>query len=463
MTLTKNQIHPLTIDGLTAEGMGIGRIGGMAVFVGAAAPGDVVSCRVIKAKKNYAVGRIEEIIFPSPDRIPSDCPASRMCGGCAFRHMTYPAELRAKRQRVIDAMERIGEITTPVDEIVGATDTERYRNKAQFPIRRGPDGKAVLGFFAQRSHRVIPIITERGGDCLLHPKIFGEIARDVRGWADKYNIPPYDETNHTGLLRHLFIRLAEATGEIMVCLVINGESTPYSGELIKELTEKYPGIKSVQININVAKTNAIMGEKCIVLHGTAAITDRLCGLEFDISPRSFYQVNRGQAERLYAIAAGFAGLKAGETLLDLYCGTGTVGLSIISNTSFENRLIGVEIIPEAVEDARKNAGKNGVANARFICADAGEAASRLTCEGCLPDVVVLDPPRKGASADTLAAIAGMSPSRVVYISCDPATLARDLAILRGHGYAPRRITPVDMFPRTAHVETVVLLQRGDTA
>ena len=308
-----------------------------------------------------------------------------------------------------------------------------------------------MGFYAYHSHRIID-----SDVCMLQPKIFSDINQIVRKWAVQYNIKPYDENSHTGLLRHLYIRIAEATGEIMVCLVINGNNILHTNELMTELKNKIEGFSSLQLNINKERTNVILGEKCINLYGKDYITDILCGLKFNLSPLSFYQVNRTQAEKLYGIAKKYAKLKEKDILLDLYCGTGTIGLSMADKVS---KLIGVEIIPQAVENAIKNAKLNRIKNAEFICSDATEAALQLEKRGIQPNVVIVDPPRKGCDKSLIETISRISPQRVVYVSCDTATMARDIRIFNELGYIPQEITPVDMFPGTAHVESVVLMMK----
>lgn len=451
----KNQIVELTVTAMSSEGSGIARLpadgadGGMAVFIPGTAVGDRILCRILRVEKRMAYGRVEELLVPSADRLSAaDCAVAAPCGGCVFRHVTYEAELRYKWQRVADALQRIGGLDICPEPIVGGV-PERYRNKAQYPVAAG-DKRMIFGFYAPRSHR---IVEQR--DCLLQPTEFADILERVDQWAVAAGVTAYDERTGTGLLRHVYIRKAQATGQIMVCLVCTGGRLPQTKELVALLRE-VPGVCSVVVNLNRADTNVVLGNEEFPLFGEPAITDRLCGLEFSLSPRSFYQVNHDQAERLYALAAKAAALTGTETVLDLYCGTGTIGLSMAHAAG---RLIGVEVVAPAVEDARRNAARNGVNNARFICADAGEAAARLKNEGIRPDVVVIDPPRKGCAPDVVETITAMQPARVVYVSCDPATLARDLKLFAERGYQTKEATPVDMFPRTAHTEIVVLLSR----
>ena len=453
MELKKNQTVKLEITGYTAEGNGVGRWGGVAVFVPLAAAGDVLEVKILKTAKTYAFGKIEKILTPSEDRVEQDCRPFRMCGGCAFRHIRYEAELKAKQQRVQDALERIAGFHFPVlKPIVGAENPDRYRNKAQIPIGAGPNGEVALGFYASRSHRIV-----ESGECLLQPEVFSGALTAFREWQRTARESVYDEATGRGRLRHLFLRLAEATGEVMVCLVVNGNGVHGEPELVKLLQKNVPGLKSVVINSNRERTNVILGQKNRTVWGQDFITDELCGLRFRISPSSFYQVNRKQAERLYAVAGEYAGLTGGETVLDLYCGTGTIGLSMAGKAG---KIIGAEIVEQAVEDAKRNAEENGIENAEFLCMDAAKAADMLKNRGEKPDVVVLDPPRKGCSPELIETVAQMAPSRVVYVSCDPATLARDLKLFAQKGYKTMELTPVDMFPRTAHVECCCLLERS---
>ena len=459
MPLEKNQVIRLEITGMTAEGSGVGRAAaegegpGLAVFVPFTAIGDVIDCRIVKASSGHAFGRLEALTVPSPDRdgeAAGDCPAFGRCGGCVYRHVRYEAELEYKWQRVADALRRIGGLELTPEPILGAPRPDGYRNKAQFPAAPGPY-RPLIGFYAPRSHCVV-----EQHHCPLQPAVFGEAVDIVTRWAKKAGAGGYDEQTGAGLLRHIYLRQAQATGEVMVCLVCTSGKIPRAQALVSALRQGVPGLVSVMVNINRERTNVILGQNEFVLWGKDHITDTLCGLNFRLSPRSFYQVNREQAERLYALAAEEAALTGKEVLLDLYCGTGTIGLSMAARAG---QVIGVEAVLPAVEDARRNAADNGIANARFLCADAAKAAAQLEAEGVRPEVVVLDPPRKGCDASLLQTVATMAPSRIVYVSCDPATLARDLARFREKGYETRRVTPVDMFPRTPHVETVALLSR----
>ncbi len=452
--VTKNQVVEMEVTGMTAEGSGVGRVEGFAVFVPRSAVGDVLRVKILKRAKSYAVGKIESILTPSSQRIPQDCPHFGSCGGCAFRHIAYEAELALKEQRVRDALERIGGLDASridMEPIHGAQRLDGYRNKAQFPIGRGRDGRLVLGFYAPRSHRIVPCDI-----CLLQPPVFAAAVSVLRDWDAQFPQEVYDEAAGTGLLRHLYLRWGQATGEVLACLVINGESVPGEQELARMLRERVPGLRGFLINSNREQTNVVLGKSFRTVWGSEEITDVLCGLTFRISPRSFYQVNREQAEVLYGIAARYAQLAGKETVLDLYCGTGTIGLSMARQAG---RVIGVEVVAEAVEDAKRNAACNGLADAEFFCGDAAAAADRLAKDGVRPDVLILDPPRKGCAVSLWDAVEAMQPKRIVYVSCDPATLARDVKELGRRGYGVRRVAPVDLFPRTAHVETVVQLYR----
>ena len=451
MSLKKNDVIELEITGFSSEGSGVGHFDGQAVFVNGTAAGDTVQCVIIKAKKNYAIGKLQNVLKASPDRIIPDCPAFPRCGGCQYRHISYEAEKRIKTDKVRDAFKRIGHLDIIPLDAVGADSTERYRNKAQFPVETA-NGRLLAGFYAPFSHRVIDC-----KDCLLQPAEFSDILKITAKWCEKYKIPTYDENTRKGLLRHIYIRKAFNTGEIMVCLVINGDRIFKSEELISALTKANSNIKTLLLNFNTEDTNVIMGKKEKVLYGKGYIEDILCCKRFRISPLSFYQVNHAQAQRLYNQAAEFAITPDTRVLLDMYCGAGTIGLTMADKV---DTLIGVEIVPEAVEDAKINARLNNAENARFICADAADAAKTLENEGIKPDTVILDPPRKGCERSLLETVVKMDPERIVYVSCDPATLARDLAILEENGYKTQKAIPFDLFPRTVHIECCALLTKN---
>lgn len=461
MALYKNQRIDLTITATTSEGSGLGRYydedcpQGFVVFVPFTAVGDRIRCQIQKVEKNHAFGRMEELLEASPHRIAtsctkSDCKAFGQCGGCTWRHISYEAELQYKWQSVADAIGRIGGISLTPEPIVGSPEVDRYRNKAQYPVAAGSH-RPLVGFYAMRSHRIV-----EQHDCKLQPESFATVVECVIRWAKKQQVPLYNEHTHTGLLRHIYIRRGEETGEMLVCLVCTSGKLPRSETLVQALRATVPELVGICVNINTKDTNVILGDTTYSIWGQDHLTDRLCGLTFRLSPHSFYQVNRRQAEQLYTLAQQEAALTGNEILLDLYCGTGTIGLTMARKVK---QLIGVEIVPQAIEDARKNATNNSINNARFLCADAAQAARQLREEQLQPDVVIVDPPRKGCGEEVIRIIGEMAPRRVVYVSCNPATLARDIAYFEVCGYTAQRITPVDMFPRTPHVESVVCLTR----
>ena len=449
MEIKKNDDIQLDIESMTSEGSAVGHYRGLAVFVRGAVPGDKIIAHVIKTSKRYAVATLKEITKKSPWRIDSDCPVSSKCGGCSFRNMTYSEELKYKKSRVEDAVRRIGHLNVPVNDVVGADEIDGYRNKAQYPVTIS-DGELFAGFYAYKSHRIIPC-----NSCRLQPKEFEQCIDAFSQWVEKNNITSYDENTGRGLLRHIYLRKAFGTGEIMACAVINGSTLP-DYDYLAELLSAVSGMKSICYNINSDRTNVILGSETVTVWGSDNITDILLGKKFVISPNSFYQVNHNQCEKLYSVAKEYAALTGSETLIDLYCGAGTIGLTMSDDVS---RLIGVEVVPQAIENAKINAELNGVQNAEFYCGDAFDLAKKLKSEKIKPNVIVLDPPRKGCQKELFDVIDSMSPQRIVYVSCDSATLARDLALLAEKNYVTQKITPVDMFPRTPHVECVVLLTK----
>ena len=454
MPLQKNQIIPLTIQRLSNDGSGVGHWDGEAVFVPGTAPGDSIQARIVKDCKRYAFGIVEALETASPDRIPLDCPVAGPCGGCSLRHLRYQAELQAKEAAVADAFRRIGGLDVAIQPILPSPEVDRYRNKVQYPVGKDKDGHLCIGFYAGRSHRIVPC-----ADCKLQPTVLNEIGNALCGLLEQYGVQPYDEQSGKGLVRHIFLRRGAHSGQIMVCLVCTRSRLPHADEIVQQLCRRFDAIRTILINVNREKTNVILGLENQTLYGPGFIEDTLCGVPVQLGPLSFYQVNTPGAEQLYRVAAEYAASSSDDLLLDLYCGMGTIGLSMVQRC---RELIGVEIIPEAIESAKANAARMGAevaAKSRFFCADAGEAASRLASEGLAPDIVVVDPPRKGCDQATLSAIVKMAPCRLVYVSCNPATAARDCAILQQSGYSVDKVQPVDMFPRTGHVEAVILLSK----
>lgn len=443
--MKKNDIITLEITDISVDGFGIGRYENIAVFVPFAAVGDTLRVLIVKVLKNYCFGKIVEFIDKSTARIDPDCNVFSKCGGCCYRHISYEEEMRIKHKRVADAVERVGKLCAPINDIVGAHELYGYRNKAQYPL----SASLNAGFYAFHSHRVVPC-----NDCRLQPQEFSPIIETICSVLKSNNIPAYDEIKHTGIVRHIYLRKAEMTGEIMASLVINSNRLKCEQQLVDAVSSAHPEVSTFVLNINKEKTNVILGRNNRTLYGKGYITDILCGVKIKLSPLSFYQVNRAMAERLYGIAAEYAE-PDGKIVLDLYCGAGTIGLSMAKRAE---RIIGVEIVPDAVCDAKFNAKENGIENTEFICGSAPDAAKRLQNEGLCPDVVIVDPPRKGLTVELIDTITNdFSPERVVYVSCDPATLARDLKKFGENGYAVKEVQPVDLFPRTAHVESVALI------
>ena len=455
MPLQKNQILILRIERLSSDGSGVAHSAdGEAVFVPGTAPGDEARVRIVKDCGRYAFGILDELLTPSPDRIPVDCPVAGPCGGCSLRHLDYAAELRAKQESVLDAFRRIGGLEVPVLDILPSPEVDRYRNKVQFPVGVDKNGAPCIGFYAGRTHRIVPC-----PDCRLQPGVLNEIGNALCAFFAQQGIRPYDEQSGKGLVRHIFLRRGAHSGQIMVCLVCTRAKLPHAEQLCTALREQFPAISTILLNVNAKNTNVILGGENHILYGPGYIEDTLCGVPVRLGPLSFYQVNTLAAERLYGVAAQYAQLTPDDALLDLYCGMGTIGLSMADQC---RELIGVEIVPEAIESAKANAARMGkavAAKSRFFCADAGQAATQLAAEGLHPDIVMLDPPRKGCDEATLSAVVRMAPRRVVYVSCNPATAARDAAWLEKNGYHAEKVQPVDLFPRTKHVEAVLLLTK----
>ena len=449
--LKKNDMISLEITDVTNEGNGVGRYNGIAVFVPATAVGDIISCRIVKVKSSYCYGKVESFTQSSPHRIAPDCTVNKFCGGCSFRHMTYEEECRLKDSFIRNSFERIGKLSPEYLPFIGCGNTERYRNKAQYPVAL-KDGKAVCGFYARRTHNVV----DHTG-CLLQPEIFSEIVDTIMFYVNDRHIKPYDEVTFKGLLRHIYLRRGEHSGEIMVCLVVTKLSKcGVFVDLVPILTNKFADIKTIVLNENPDNTNVILGKRLKNIYGDGTITDIMCGNRISISPLSFYQVNTCQAELLYSKAAEFAQLSPDMTLLDLYCGTGTIGLSMARQVK---KLVGIEIIQAAIDNANMNASANDIDNAEFICGDAGKIAGLLYERGERPDVIIADPARKGCDRVSLEYMAKMQPDRIVMVSCNHTTAARDCAILEELGYSCDKVVGVDLFPRTTHVECVILLSR----
>lgn len=447
--MKKNDTMELTVTGYGSDGEGVARAeDGRVVFVKGALQGERCRVTLMKVGKTAAWGRLAEVLDPAPARRKPDCPHYPKCGGCQLRHMSYEEELAFKRQKVEDCLRRIGGQDVEVSVIHGAKQMKRYRNKSQFPVAEGPR----LGFYRARSHDVIDV--ER---CLLQSEGADHIRGAVKAWMEAYRIPAYDEQNGQGLIRHVYVR-SNRQGEALACILANGDCLPWEKELTDQIRAAWPKTVGVVLGANTRKTNVILGDAYRLLWGQDWLDDQMCGLTFRLSAPSFYQVNTPQAEMLYERAVEFAGLTGEERVLDLYCGAGTITLTM---ARWAQEAIGAEIVPEAIENAKENAAANGVKNVRFFLGDAGEVATQLAEEELHAQVVVVDPPRKGLSVEVIEAILEIGPERVVYVSCDPATLGRDVKRLAEGGYKLQQVEAVDLFPRTIHVETVVLLQRGN--
>lgn len=466
--MQKNELVKVKIEDIGVGGEGIGKVDGYTMFIKDAIIGDVVEAKVMKAKKNYGYARLMNVLTPSKDRIEEVvCPMARKCGGCQIQEMKYPAQLAFKESKVRGNLERIGEVPGELlDQImhpVVGMDEEgmqpfRYRNKAQFPIGTDKDGKVTAGFYAGRTHSIIG-----NTDCVLGVEVNEEILNCILDFMEEFEIPAYDEVKHKGLVRHVLLRYGFKTDEIMVCLVINGKTIPHCHDLVGRLRQ-IPGMTSITLSSNTAKTNVIMGDTIRLLWGQEFITDYIGEIKYQISPLSFYQVNPVQTEKLYGLALDYAGLTGNETVWDLYCGIGTISLFLAKKAK---QVYGVEIVPQAIDDARNNAKINDITNAEFYVGKAEEVLPEYykeyekthNGETAHADVIVVDPPRKGCEESLLQTIVDMQPEKVVYVSCDSATLARDVKFLRAKGYELKDVTPVDQFPHTVHVETVVLLSQ----
>ena len=445
----KNDIIPLTIESITNEGSGIGHTDGIAVFVPMTAAGDELRVRIVKVQKSYCYGIIEEVITPSPDRVPVDCPSYKRCGGCSLRHITYEAELREKQRWVQDAMRRIGGFTMEPLPILPSPSHTCYRNKAQFPFGQGDTG-SYTGFFAPRSHELVPV--ER---CLIQSEIADKAADAVVRFLNETGMRAYDEKMRRGLVRHVYVRRAVNTSDAVAVIVASGGFGARTQALVEFLRRACPELSGIVLNVNKSDGNTVLAGDFHTLWGRGFIRDSLGGIVYELAPQAFYQINPPQAEKLYRKAVEYAAPE-GKTVLDMYCGAGTISLFLAKAAK---QVIGAEIIPEAVENARENARRNGIENAGFICADASEAAEKFLRDGVRPEVVVVDPPRKGMDEAAVRTLCGMAPDRVVYVSCNPATIARDITVFNSCGYELKCAEAVDMFPRTSHVETVALMEK----
>ncbi len=452
--IQKNDVLTVEITDQDTLGQGIGKASLFPLFVRHAVTGDVVNVVVTKTKKNYGYARILDFVKKSPLRTQPACASYKRCGGCQLQNMTYAAQLEFKQRRVEECVRRIGGFSDiGFEPVLASEDIFEYRNKVQYPVGRDKEGNIVFGFYAERTHEIIPC--ER---CLLSPREFDEIARQVVAWMRKYNISPYDEKSGRGILRHIFIRKGFVTGEIDLCLVINAEKLPHAAEL-RDALKKF-SICSISVSVNKKRNNVILGDKIINLFGKDYIEEKIGDIRFRISPHSFFQINPKQTKRLYDKVLEFAQLTGNETVIDLYCGIGTISLYLAQNA---RKVYGIEIVPQAIEDAKVNAELNNIKNAEFYAGKAEEVLPRLYRQGLTrADVVVVDPPRKGCDELTLSTIADINPARLIYVSCNPATLARDMKILKGYGFEPEIIQPTDMFPQSIHTESAVLLSKGES-
>lgn len=452
MKFKKNDMVTVEIKDMGHDGEGIGKAEGYTLFIKDAVIGDLVEAKVMKAGKNYGYARLMQVLKPSKDRVEPKCSCARACGGCQLQALSYEKQLEFKEKKVRGNLERIGGFSDlEIEKVIGMEHPWRYRNKAQYPVGKDKDGKIITGFYAGRTHSIIP-----NQDCLLGAEINETILEKVIAYMEENHVAPYDETTGRGLVRHVLIRCGYQTGEIMVCLIVNGRKLPAAEKLIDSLRE-IPGMTSISLNVNTKRNNVILGEEVINLWGQAFITDAIGEVKYQISPLSFYQVNPIQTEKLYETALEFAGLTGKETVWDLYCGIGTISLFLAKKAK---QVYGVEIVPPAIADARKNAALNGIENAEFYVGKAEKVLpEKYEQEGISADVIVVDPPRKGCDEAVLQTMLKMKPERIVYVSCDSATLARDLKRLCEEMYEVKRVAVCDMFPQGVHVESIVLLQK----
>ncbi len=447
--LEKGKIYEAVISDYTSEGQGVAKVEGCAVFVPNAIVGEKCLLRIEKVGKTWAAGKITEILEKSSHRVQRECPISASCGGCDFWHMDYEEETRLKAERVRNALNRIGGENLQEMPILAAPSCHGYRNKAQYPVSSGKKG-VFAGFFRAGTHQVV-----ENKRCLILPEETDQVKDIVIDYVNQFKVTAYNENTHKGLLRHIYVRRGAVSGQVLVCLVVNGRKLPHVEALIEKL-KAVEGFHSLVLSVNTKAGNTILGSEMITLYGPGYIEDTLCGLNFRLSARSFYQVNHHQAQRLYEAAIDLAGITKEDLVLDLYCGVGTITLCMAKAAK---KVIGVEVVEQAVQDAWDNAKRNGIENVEFFCGDAGQAALDLEQKGIRADVTVVDPPRKGLNADAIEAICRMSPRKIVYVSCDPATLARDVALLKERGYALKNAMAADLFPRCAHVESIACLVR----
>ncbi|QUI25421.1 23S rRNA (uracil(1939)-C(5))-methyltransferase RlmD [Vallitalea pronyensis] len=455
LPVVKNEYYHMTIDDLGIHGEGIGKINGYTLFVDGALPGEKVKVKVIKTKKNYGYGKLIEIVKPSEHRRDPVCPIAKRCGGCQIQHLSYKAQLAYKRKKIVDLLERIGGMKdVVVNETIGMDDPYYYRNKVQFPVGEAMDGGIDIGFYAMRSHQIVTTDT-----CYIQQPVNGTIIETIKAHMLTYGIPPYSEHRHQGLVRHIVTRISHHTNEIMVGIVINGHKLPHEEELVTSL-QQIEQVSGIYVSMNKEKTNVIMGKTIRMLWGQETITDYIGAIAFRISPLSFYQVNPIQTEKLYNMVLAYADLTGEEVVWDAYCGIGTISLFLAKHCK---KVLGVEIVPEAIQDAKENARLSGITNAEFHVGKAERVITEQFQDGVKADVIVVDPPRKGCDKELLDTIIAMEPKRVVYVSCDPGTMARDVRVLCDGGYAVREVQGVDMFPHTVHTETICLLKNSKSS
>lgn len=448
----KNETITLQFEDLTHEGSGVGKIDGYPLFVPYALPGEKAQVKVVKVNKNFGFGKLIEVDKPSEDRVEPPCNVYYQCGGCQLQHMSYKLQLEMKQNQVKSVMRKIAHLEhVPVHPTIGMDDPWRYRNKVQIPVGE-KDGELITGFYQQRSHRIIDDMET----CVIQDEANDRAVEAVRRIADRLGIQAYDEKSDRGVLRHIMVRTGRETNDTMIVIITRTEKLPYKDQLVKELTETYPHIKSIMHNINKARTNVILGRKTNLLWGEEYIYDSIGDIRFAISAKSFYQVNPPQTKKLYEKALEYAAIENTDIVVDAYCGIGTISLFLAQKAK---KVYGVEIVPEAISDAKTNAKLNGITNAEFVVGEAEKVMPWWKAQGLNPDVIVVDPPRKGCEVDFLQAMIAMEPKRIVYVSCNPSTLARDLRVLEDGGYETKEVQPVDMFPQTGHVECVVKLER----